>query len=154
VLRWTGRPALARDALHAALAAEPGDGDARSQLRWVGAELAASAEPTAVISTDSDDNRSAYYATTAGSGRPGPGRVLVTGSLRHATLGRTRGRSTGARVVAGWSGLAGRLALRGEAGASRLASETGGGAVPVRTVAALGAWASGQVARGLTVEGG
>lgn len=61
VLRWAGRPALAEDALRTALAAEPSYGDARVQLRWVGAELASSAEPTAVVVEDSDRNRTAYY---------------------------------------------------------------------------------------------
>jgi tetratricopeptide (TPR) repeat protein len=41
VLRWSGRPEEARDALARATALDPDNADARSQRRWVSADLAA-----------------------------------------------------------------------------------------------------------------
>jgi tetratricopeptide (TPR) repeat protein len=61
VLRWRGQPFNARDALNRALAIEPTHRDARSQRRWLDAELSPLLHLRAVSTGDSDDNKAQTY---------------------------------------------------------------------------------------------
>ncbi len=61
VLRWRGRPFDARDALQRALSVDPRHRDARSQRRWLDAELAPVVHARVLRTGDSDGNRAQFY---------------------------------------------------------------------------------------------
>jgi len=61
VLRWRGRPFDARDALQRALRVDPRHRDARSQRRWLDAELAPVVHVRVLSTGDSDGNRAQFY---------------------------------------------------------------------------------------------
>lgn len=65
VLRWRGQPFEARDALHRALAIDPTHPDARSQRRWLEAELSPVLQASLSSTGDSDDNRAQIYSANA-----------------------------------------------------------------------------------------
>lgn len=62
VLRWRGQPFEARDALHNALTIDPTHRDARSQRRWLDAELAPTVHGRVVSLGDSDGNRAHIFS--------------------------------------------------------------------------------------------
>ncbi len=64
VLRWRGRPFDARDALERALTVDPMHRDARSQRRWLDAELAPVVHARVLSTGDSDGNRAQFYILT------------------------------------------------------------------------------------------
>ena len=149
VLRWRGDPRAARRALGSALAADPRDGDARSQLAWVNAELASAVEPSIVSSFDRDRNYSTLMMVR-GTIAPALDGLQVIASRRDATLGErystatlARGSATSVRLAASQP-VGGRLTIRGEAGVTRLARQSddaGTAAGDGRTVM-MGAWAA------------
>lgn len=156
VLRWTGRPALAASALRSALAAEPGYGDARTQLRWVEADLRPAADPTVVYSNDSDRNSSTLYSAQGSVLAPWGARVLVGASARLAELPQgaaiTRGQSYGGRIATRWAPLAGRVTFGGELGVRATRSERAGDApVPSRTFLVAGARVGAQPWQAITL---
>ncbi|MGQ0642797.1 MAG: tetratricopeptide repeat protein [Gemmatimonadaceae bacterium] len=65
VLRWRGQPFEAREALHRALAISPTHRDARSQQRWLNAELSPVLHANVASTGDSDDNRAQIYIASA-----------------------------------------------------------------------------------------
>jgi tetratricopeptide (TPR) repeat protein len=69
VLRWRGQPFEARDALHNALTIDPTHRDARSQRRWLDAELAPTVHGRVLSLGDSDGNRAHIY-TIEGTALP------------------------------------------------------------------------------------
>lgn len=64
VLRWRGRPFDAREALQRALSVDPTHRDARSQMRWLDAELAPVLHARVLSTGDSDGNRAQFYILT------------------------------------------------------------------------------------------
>lgn len=152
VLRWSGRGEEARDALRQALAADPGNADAREQMRWVRADLGTSIEPGAYAGWDSDQNTSLTLMLT-GSMRPiARTRFTVSGSYRDATLGAATGTSaTGRaslRVHAG-----NRLTLTGDLGQTRTRAGEGA-AAQQRNFTVGGGRATVRISPDFTLGGG
>ncbi len=147
VLRWSGRPIGAREALHQALAADPGNSDAAEQLRWVRADLAPSIEPMVSGSWDSDQNRSLVVGA-AGRTWVGPVQASVFASERWAELAPATGTSTTGRVslrlpigaAIGLVGDVGAMRIRGEQGALVKTRELVTGSIA--GTARLGSWLS------------
>jgi tetratricopeptide (TPR) repeat protein len=124
VLRWSGRAEEAGEAIDRALVVAPAHADARSQRRWIAADLAPAVAPGAVYGWDSDGNRT-WVASVRTSFRP---LRRVSGTLgafhRDAELDQLTGRSNGARMTARWLAHR-RLTLIGEAGITRTHGERG-----------------------------
>ena len=123
VLRWSGRPRLARQALDRALAANPANSDAAEQRRWVRAELAPAIEPSVMGSWDSDQNRSLLIGTAA-RGWVGPVQATAFASERWAELALATGTSTSGRVSLRLP-VGSEFALVGDVGAIRMRAESG-----------------------------
>ena len=129
VLRWLGRPSAARTALERALAAKPDYDDARSQLRWVRAELEWSGAPAVVLSTDSEHN-DATVVTAAFDGPAGAdSRLSVRAVYRDNAAPGGSGTSAMVRVGAQWQPDGGRTTLRADAGITSVSATSG---TPVR----------------------
>ncbi|MBA3559050.1 MAG: tetratricopeptide repeat protein [Gemmatimonadaceae bacterium] len=126
VQRWAGKPHAAREALRLALDSDSNYADARSQLRWVDAEISPSFESSVTSMNDNDRNRATLYTAAAGFTPPWSGRLTAAGSYRRANLGLLSGESFGARAVALWAPHERTWRLRAEAGATRLSSHEGG----------------------------
>ncbi len=97
VLRWTGRPEEAAEALQRALRAKPGHADALEQMRWVRAELATTFEPSGTTTWDSDHNRATSIGATLRVAAFRRARLLVSAHYRTADLDALHANSTGAR---------------------------------------------------------
>ncbi len=123
VLRWSGRPRGARDALNKALAADPKNADAGQQLRWVRADLAPSVEPSAGGSWDSDQNRSLVLGAAA-RGWLGSAQTTAYVSQRWAELGLATGQSTGGRLSLRFP-VAPNVEVVGDVGGVRIRAEQG-----------------------------
>ncbi|MGE0441694.1 MAG: tetratricopeptide repeat protein [Gemmatimonadales bacterium] len=147
VLRWSGRPEDARDALQRALAADPENTDAAEQLRWVRADLAPAVDPSVTASWDSDENRSAVVALGATVRPVRRVRLTIAGSRREASLAAASGTSTAGRLVLR-TALGRRVTVVGDVGTTRMhASDgaagtdrtvtTGGGSVTLRVAPRL-----------------
>jgi tetratricopeptide (TPR) repeat protein len=118
--QWADRMDKARDALGHALAADPGNAKARTQLDWVNAALRPSLEPTVSSSDDSDDNRSTTYAVRTGWRAPWQARLVADGSYRVADLGARHGTAASLRAASSFTPFDGQWTVRGELGATRL----------------------------------
>ena len=118
--QWANRTDEARGALGQALAADPGNTRARTQLEWVNVALTPSLEPTISSSDDSDDNRSTTYQVRAGWHAPWQERLVADGSYRVADLGTRHGTSASLRASSSFTPLNGQWTVRGELGATRL----------------------------------
>ena len=118
--QWANRTDEARGALGHALAADPGNTRARTQLEWVNAALTPSLEPTISSSDDSDDNRSTTYQVRAGWRAPWQERLVADGSYRVADLGARHGTAASLRASSSFTPLNGQWTVRGELGATRL----------------------------------
>ena len=123
VLRWSGRPRQARQALDRALAANPSNPDAAEQLRWVRAELAPGLDPSVTGSWDSDQNRSLVIGTSA-RGWVGPVQATAFAAERWAELTPATGTSTAGRVSLRLPVGSG-FGLTGDVGAMRIRAESG-----------------------------
>ncbi len=155
VLRWTGRPGPAEQALNRALSAQPGYGDARQQLQWVRADLATSLEPSVTYTNDSDHNRSTFVSVAGGIAPPWTGRLILGAGYRDAALtpASSTGRSMNARAVASWTPFARAAVLRGEAGLTSLRGEQAG-TVTTRTRHTLAGRVAADVAPGVSLGAG
>jgi len=119
VLRWMGRSFAAADALKQALAIDPGNSDAREQLRWVEAEIRPASWFNVVGANDSERNTLIQLDVN--------GAMVTRGSLRVAGTVRTKavaaglaGSATGTNTAVGalqWQPAGRALTLRGELGA-------------------------------------
>ncbi len=123
VLRWSGRPHQARQALDRALAANPANPDAAEQLRWVRADLAPAIEPSVTSSWDSDQNRSLLIGSS-GRGWLGPVQATTFVSERWADLAPATGTSTSGRVSFRLPVGSG-VGLVGDVGAIRIRAASG-----------------------------
>lgn len=118
--QWANRTDEARGALGRALAADPGNARARTQLAWVNVALMPSLEPTISSSDDSDDNRSTTYQLRAGWHAPWQERVVADGSYRVADLGARHATAASLRASSSFTPQNGQWTMRGELGATRL----------------------------------
>ncbi|HKN68923.1 MAG TPA: hypothetical protein VJW73_21715, partial [Gemmatimonadaceae bacterium] len=152
---WADRPDEARGALDHALATDPRNAKARTQLDWVNVARTPSLEPTISSTNDSDDNRSTTYMVRTGWRAPWQARLLADGSYRVADLGVRHGTTASVRAASSFTPFDGQWTVRGELGATRLAG-SGGPASPVVThIEPLAAMRlSGRVARGLSLGAG
>ncbi len=124
VLRWSGRPDEASDALDRAVAVDPDNAEARAERRWVAADLAAALAPTALATWDSDGNRSEILGARAFL-RPARRTALtVSASHRWAALDPVRGTSDAARASLRVSPER-RLSVTGDVGLVRTRGERG-----------------------------
>ena len=122
VLRWSGRPEEAGEALDRALIANPNNADARTQRRWVLADLAPALAPSAVVGWDSDGNQTAAMTVRA-TFRPWRRVSAALGATgRRAEFAEVEGRSVATRLSLRW--LADRrLTLSGDLGATQTHGE-------------------------------
>lgn len=153
VLRWSGRPGAAAQAVSRAVALAPASTAARTQRRWVRAELAPFAEPHVVYGNDSDRNRSVSYSTTGSVAAPWDGRLVLTASMRQASLGVTEGTALSARVMTSWAAPHGGVTVRAELGASRQRATMGAASVE-RTAPSGGVRVAASPTRALVVGAG
>lgn len=150
--QWADRTDEARSALGHALAADPGNARARTQLDWVNAASAPSLEPTISSSDDSDDNRSTTYLVRAGWRAPWQARLVADGSYRVANLGARHGTAASLRAASSFTPFDGRWTVRGELGATRLEGSDAPGAPAVTHLEPLAAVRlSGHIARQLSL---
>ena len=150
--QWSNRAEEARDALDHALAADPANIKARTQLDWVNVALRPSLEPTISSSDDSDDNRSTTYQLRAGWRAPWQARLVADGSYRVADLGARHGTAASLRASSSFAPLNGEWTVRGEIGAAQLAGTDAPGSPVVTRVEPLAAVRlSGRVARRLSL---
>jgi tetratricopeptide (TPR) repeat protein len=130
VERWRGHPALAREALGKALAADPSYADAREQLKWVNAALDPAVEPVLSRVEDSDGNVVQGLQVGASGDAPWwPGTIQLIALAREATLAGaavSKASSLSARGIATWTPSGGDWSIRAEAGLSQLADRTTG----------------------------
>ena len=153
--QWADRPDEARAALDHALAADPRNAKARTQLDWVNAARTPSLEPMVSSSNDSDDNRSTTYLIRAGWRAPWQARVVADGSYRVAELGARHGTAASARVASSFTPFDGQWTARGELGATRLAGSDAPASPVVTRVEPLAAVRlSGHVTRRLSLGAG
>ncbi len=145
VLRWQNRPREARVALARAVHLDPGNREAREQLRWVEASLAPRVEPTLASTSDNDDNRLTTIGLMAGVAPPWDGELSVRGQRRSARVAGLRASSISAAF--GATTNIRQLTLRGSVGASRLNDEPTVPGPLMRDVLTFAATASAQVNR-------
>lgn len=124
VLRWSGRPEDARDALVKAVASDPDNADARNQRRWVAADLAPGVLPGAASSWDSDGNTSTLVSLRGNLRPVRRTNLTVTASHRWAHFGVATGTSAGARASLRWSPER-RVTLTGDLGLVSMHGERG-----------------------------
>jgi Flp pilus assembly protein TadD len=150
VLHWMGRDSDADAALRAALAINPGYGDARVLLRWVDAELHPVVTMGSSGTDDSDHNRVTIaqlgYETAAGHQT----RVGARFSGKSAHLGSTDSRADALGAFARWQ--PGTWWLRADGGVTRHSSTLVPSPSRPRTIASVGLHASGILARTLTIN--
>ena len=153
--QWADRPEEARSALDHALAADPSNAKARTQLDWVNVAHTPSLEPTISSSNDSDDNQSTTYLIRAGWRAPWQARLVADGSYRVADLGARRGTAASVRTASSFTPFDGQWTVRGEVGATRLAGSDGPASPIVTHIEPLAALRlSGRVARRLSLGAG
>ena len=150
--QWANRTDEARGALGRALAADPGNARARTQLEWVNVALMPSLEPTVSSSDDSDDNRSTTYQLRAGWRAPWRERLVADGSFRVADLGVRHGTAASLRASSSYTLLNGQWTVRGELGATRLEGSNGTASPAVTHLEPLaGVRVSARIARRLSL---
>lgn len=120
VLRWMGRPFAARDALNQAVKVRPQYDDARSQLRWVRAEIEWSGSWTFIATTDSEHNDGNVFSFGADGPLGQNSRLSVRALTRSNTSPFASGASQTLRVGAQWQLDSGRTSLRAELGAAQI----------------------------------
>jgi hypothetical protein len=142
VLRWSGRPVAAREALQDALAIDANNLEARAQLRWVNVDLAPAVQIDVLPSNDSDHNSATWYAMSIGVRPPWDGRVTFVAGARTASFQAMTARSLGLRTRVLSSLGAGRWTVNGELGFTQLSGDSGGVKQdihqPTRLIAAAG----------------
>ena len=150
--QWANRTDEARGALDRALAIDPGNSRARTQLEWVNVALTPSFEPTISSSDDSDDNRSTTYQVRTGWRAPWQARLVADGSYRVADLGARHGTAASLRASSSFTPLNGQWTVRGELGATRLeASDAPTSPVVTHLEPVAAVRVSGRVARRLSL---
>lgn len=151
VWRWSGRSERARDALRHALAVEPNNAAALTQMQWTEVALAPSFEPEITSTDDSDRNRTLTYLARAAVAAPWSARAQTELSFRTADLGAAHGTSTTARASSSWTPVAGGWTLRGELGIAQLEADEGSSVHTTHTEPIGGARISGRVASGFSL---
>jgi tetratricopeptide (TPR) repeat protein len=155
VWRWAGRAEETRQASQRAVDADPRNANARNQLEWANAALAASLEPTVATTDDSDDNRSTTFTVRSGFAAPWSARVLADGSYRVADLGTRHGTAATVRASSSWSPFDGQWTVRGELGAARLdGSDAPGATHATHLEPIVAARLSGRLTPRLSLGGG
>ena len=150
--QWADRADEARSALGHALAADPGNTRARTQLDWVNVALAPSFEPSISSSDDSDDNRSTTYLVRAGWRAPWQARLVADGSYRVADLAARHGTAASLRAASSFTPFDGQWTVRGELGASRLEGSDAPGSPATTHLEPLAAVRlSGRIARRMSL---
>lgn len=119
--RWSGDARGALRAAATAIALDASSSDAHVAERAARAMVGPSTEPQALQVHDSDGNRSRFASVAARVATPWPGSMMMSASHRDAEYLASLGTSQNVRIVATWAaGTGGQLAVRAEAGVTRL----------------------------------
>ncbi len=154
VLRWLGRPFAARDALDQALKVRPQYDDARSQLRWVRAEIEWSGAPAFIATTDSEHNDGTAFSFGADGPLGRESRVNARALFRSNSSPFASGASQTVRVGAQWQPNGGRTTLRADLGTAHVSFAPLGGVSRSFSPFVGGARVRSQMATRVTVSGG
>jgi tetratricopeptide (TPR) repeat protein len=125
VLRWMGRPFAARDALEQALEVRPSNDDARTQLRWVRAEIGQSAAPSFVHTSDSEHNDGDALIVAADAAVGNHVRAGARGAWKSNSSPSGSGTSVALRGAADWQPGDGAMGVRGDLGFSSMSARRG-----------------------------
>ncbi|HEX4468089.1 MAG TPA: tetratricopeptide repeat protein, partial [Gemmatimonadaceae bacterium] len=150
--RWAGQREQTRQALQHAVAADPHNVDARTQLEFANVALSPSLEPIVSTSDDSDDNRATTYLVRGSLASLLNARVLGDASYRVADFGAEHGTSATLRGASSWAPGDERWMLRAEAGAARVdATDAFGSTHETRVLPLLGVRFADHPTRAITV---
>ena len=150
VLHWMGRDNDADATLRAALAINPGYGDARVLLRWVDAELHPAVTIGSSGTDDSDHNRVTILQLGAEQAAGHQTRIGARYTGKSATLASTDSRADALGAFVRWQ--PGTWWLRADGGVTRHSSTLVPSPSRPRTIASAAIHASGTLARTLTLN--
>jgi tetratricopeptide (TPR) repeat protein len=152
IWRWAGQPERTRQALQHAVAADPHNVDALTQLEWANVALSPFLEPIVSTTDDSDDNRSTTYLVRGSLASLLNARVLGDASYRVADFGAEHGTSTTLHGASTWAPGDERWMLRVEAGAARVdATDAAGSTHETRVLPLLGVRFAEHPTRAITI---
>ena len=130
VLRWSGRPFAAEEALSQAVALDPAGEEAREQLRWVESETKPGATLQWTHATDSE--RNSLDLVEVGTSRAQPWNASLTASARIKRVGQPNAPVAARTIPAAqvgiiWQPIRLRLTVRAQVGVIDYSGVTAGG---------------------------